>query len=146
MRSADSSSRRSGYQPERHDRDRSNDGELPDPVDHRGERERSEDRREGGPRRPFVSRRTLDPPPRDHEAENDESRDEQKADDSELSEGFEIERVRVAEEIREARMLRPPRLVGPGTAPDHRCRLELVDGRAPELPSTAPVSRKQVRA
>ncbi len=71
--------------------------------------------------------------------DRDENRagDEQEADDSQLGERLEIERVRELARDGERAVLEPPGLPGAGSAAVERMRPELGDRRAPELPAPA---------
>ena len=68
------------------------------------------------------------------------------ADDSELAEGLEEERVGVLDEVAKRGVPGPPGRERPGAAALERGALELVERRRPELPAPAAASAQQVVA
>ena len=85
--------------------------------------------------------------PRADDDPGDEGPDDQEeAQDAELPQRLEIERVRVGDEAPQRPVLRPPGFVRSGASPESGRALELVDGRAPLLPAPARACAQQVVA
>ena len=136
---------RPGEQSKRNHRDDAHGGELPHPVDPCLEQVPGSHGQERGDRGLVLVVPAQEAAGPDRRGGDEEPEEEDKPDDPQFAQGFDVERMGVTDEEGKLSVLRPPGLVRPGAPAVDRLILELVHSGRPELPASVAASAEKMR-